>query len=129
MRLIGVSLALSLFAAGCNSAPVEPERSIILPILRIQAPASVAPGATFSVGFVFAVDGCTRFVRTESTKNDRVFTFLARGTVSSGQDVICPAIVREAIEVEVIAPPASDPYTIIGKQPDGTETTAQVRIQ
>lgn len=125
-RYVGVGVFL--LAAGCNN-PFAPGRSIILPVTRIEAPATVASGAGFQVRFTVQSGGCKSFVRGETTKSNTTFTFVARGRDTSGPNIMCPADIRSDLVVETVTPPISDPFTIVATQPDGSSTTMEVRVQ
>jgi len=118
-----------MLAAGCGSVFEPDKRSVILPITRINVPSTVTPGASFSAAFIIQSGGCTRFERVETTKTDRALTVLARGTQAIGSNISCPQDIRYDTVVEVVTPPLANPFSVIGKQPDGTETTAQVLVQ
>jgi len=129
MRHTVVSVAVVLIVTGCSSVLEPNRRSIILPITRINAPSTVAPGASFSATFIIQSGGCKRFERVETTKTDKALTVLARGTEATGSNIVCTTDIREDAVVELVTPPISDPFSVIGKQPDGSETTVQVRVQ
>jgi len=129
MRQIVVSFAGLLLAAGCSSIFGLDQRSVILPISQVDAPSTVAPSASFNVTFTVASGGCKRFVRLETTKTDRVLTAVARGTEPTGKNIVCTTDIRYDTVVEVVAPPITDPFSIVAERPDGTETTMQVRVQ
>ena len=129
MRQIVVSFVGLLFAAGCSSVFEPNKRSIILPVTRIEAPSTVAPGASFTVSFTVQSGGCNRFVRGETTKSSSSLTFVAHGTDASGPNVSCPNDIRFNVVQEVVTPPITDPVTIAATQPDGSSTTMSVRIQ
>jgi len=129
MRQSVVGVAGFLLAAGCSSIFGLDRRSIILPISQVDAPSTVAPGASFNVTFTVQSGGCKRFVRLETTKTDRVLTAVARGTEPTGKNVLCTTDIRYDKVVEVVTQPITDPFSIVGKQPDGGEMTVQVRVQ
>lgn len=128
MRKRNVGFGVFLLAAGCAN-PFAPGRSVILPVVNIEAPTTVAPGAGFSVTFTVGSGGCTRFVRGEATKTSTTLTFTAHGRDGSGPNIMCPADFRTDRVVETVAPPISDPFTIVARQPDGSQTTRVVRVQ
>lgn len=89
----------------------------------------MAPGVSFSVTFTVESGGCKRFERLETTKTGTVLTAVAHGTQSVGQNIVCPADIRYDSVVKDVNSPITDPFTIVARQPDGTETTVSVRIQ
>lgn len=130
MRQFVVGSTMLLLAAGCSSIFDLGRRSITLPITKVEAPPTAAPGASFNVAFTVAMtNGCIRFERLESTETDAALTVTARGSVPDRQDIACTQDVRSETVVEVVTPPTTDPFSVIARQPDGTETTVQVRIQ
>jgi len=98
-------------------------------VTRIEAPATVAPGAGFSVTCTVESGGCRTFVRGEATKSNSTLAFVARGRDTSGPNGGCPTDIRYDQAVEAVAPPISDPFTIVAMQPNGQPTTVQVRVQ
>ncbi len=123
-----VRLGVVLLAAGCAN-PFAPGRSIVLSVENIEAPATAAPGAGFSVTFRVVSGGCKRFVRGEATKTSTTLTFTAQGRDGSGPNIFCTDDIRYDDVVEVVTPPISDPFTIVAKQPDGSQSTKVVRVQ
>lgn len=130
MRLSVVGCAVLVVVAGCSSIFEPDRRAVILPITKVEAPAAAAPGTSFSVTFTASMfNGCIKFERFESTKTDRSLTVTAHGSVPTRNDMMCTQDVRTKTFAEVVTPPATDPFSIIATQPNGTATTVQVRIQ
>lgn len=130
MRQFVVGSGALVLIAACGSIFGPNERSVVLPITRIQAPATVVPGSSFSVTFTFEMtNGCIDFDRLESTKTGAALVVTARGTMPARKDISCTQDVRSGTVVEVVTPPTTDPFSVIATQPDGTETTVQVRIR
>ena len=123
-----VCFGVVLLAAGCANL-FAPGRPVILPVVNIEAPTTVAPGAGFSVTFKVGSSGCTRFVRGEATKTSTTLTFTAHGRDSPGPNTSCPTDIRYDEVVETLTPPISDPFTIVARRPDGSQTTKVVRVQ
>jgi hypothetical protein len=118
-----------MLAAGCGSVLEPDSRSIILPITRINVPSTVTSGTSFSATFIIESGGCKRFERLETTKTERALTVLARGTEPTSKNIACTDDIRYVTVMEVVTPPMTDPFSVVAKQPDGTEATVQVRVQ
>ena len=129
MRQIVVGGGAILLIAGCSSIFEPGERSILLPITQVVAPSTVAPGAGFSVTFTVESGGCKSFDRLETTRSGAVLTAVAHGTQAVGKNIVCPTDIRYDSMVQEVVPPVSDPFSIVARQPDGTEATVQVRVQ
>lgn len=129
MRPIGVECAVFLLATGCGSIFGLDRRGIVLPI-EVEAPATAAPGTSFSVKFTAVMtNGCIQFDRLESTKTDGALTATAHGSVPTRKDIMCTQDVRSVTIVKLVTPPTTDPFSIVATQPNGTATTVQVQIQ
>jgi hypothetical protein len=127
--MVGVVLAgLMWMLAGCDD-PFSPTRSIVLPIVSLEAPASVAAGESFVARVSVQSGGCRRFTALESTRTASRLTVIARGQDSSGPDVACPGDIRTDVREVRVDPPVSDPFTVVANQPDGTTSTRVVRVQ
>lgn len=118
---------VAFVATGCN-LPFASSRSVILPIVSIEAPATVAAGSSFSVTAVAQFGGCKSLRRITATRSGNTLTFVAHGTDSSGPGISCPADIRNESRVELVTPPFFDPFRIHGRQPDGSDTTVEVRV-
>lgn len=118
----------TIAVTGCN-LPFANNRSVILPIVSIEAPETVAVGTSFSVTAVAQFGGCKSLRRITATRSGNTLTFVAHGTDSSGPGVSCPADIRNESRVELVLPPFSDPFRILGRQPDGSDTEVEVRVQ
>lgn len=129
MRRIVVSSVLLVLVAGCSSILDPRERSIILPITQIDVPSTVAPGASFTATFIVQSGGCKRFDHVEATRTATALIALAHGRETVGKNIACTDDIRFDTVEQVVSPPVSDPFSVVGRQPDGTETTVQVRVQ
>ena len=130
MRQAFVGSSLLLLVTGCSSIFGPDRRSIVLPITQVEAPSTVTSGTSFSVKFTAAMtNGCMQFERLESAKTAQALTVTARGTVPTRKDIMCTQDVRSHTVVEVVTPPVTDPFSVIARQPDGTETRVLVRVQ
>ena len=118
--------ALTASLPGCDA--LGPDREILLPITRLDAPASVEPSGTLVAQITVQFGGCRSFDRLVTARaTDRV-TIRALGHDGSGPDVMCPGDIREQTVEYRADGPFTDPYLVIGIQPNGDETRRTVRL-
>lgn len=129
MRTRVVGSVAVLLAAGCSSILEPGDRSILLPITKVEAPSTAAPGAGFSVAFTVQSGGCKRFERLVTTKTGTALTAIAQGTEAVGKNIVCTADMRHDTVVEAVTAPAAGSFSVVARQPDGTETRLTVQIQ
>lgn len=126
-RFAGPALLLTA-AASCELA-VGPGEDVLLVITNIDAPAEVAPEASFDVIFTVQSGGCVRFDALVVSQSRQQLNVSARGRDSSGSDVNCPGDIRETNQTVRVRPPLDDPFTILARQPNGPSTTRVVRVR
>ena len=107
--------ALGLFAGaallGCHSSSTAPNSEHAALLIRVHAPASVVPGAPFSVTGYFGHGACdaTRPVRELSASGVRLGMQV---TSNLPPDQVCIDILRiDSVQVDV-APPYTLPFTV-----------------
>ena len=127
-RLFTLGLTLLAAAAGCED-PLGSPRAILLPITAIETPSEVVAGKAAIIRVTIQSGGCKRFDQLNAVRTAGRVTITAHGTDSSGPQVGCPGDIRTDIREYRAEPPLSDPFTVVAKQPDGSETTRTVRIR
>ena len=118
--------ALIAALAGCDA--LGPDREILLPITRLDTPASVEPNAPLVTQVTVQFGGCRSFDRLVTTRAADRVTIRATGHDGSGRNVSCPADIREQTVEYRADGPFTDPFLVIGVQPDGEETRRTVRL-
>ncbi|MEO6331892.1 MAG: hypothetical protein ABIV11_06600 [Gemmatimonadaceae bacterium] len=128
MRPFRVSALVLSLASGC-SAIFSPGRPVILGITEVRAPATVQRDAAFNVTFIVQTGGCVNFRRMQLTQTSSSATVTAHGWDGSGRGIACTADIRYEPQEVAMKPPFSDPFVVRAQQPNGSEITAQVRVQ
>jgi hypothetical protein len=118
--------ALTAALAGCDA--LGPDREILLPITRLDAPASVEPSGTLVAQITVQFGGCRSFDRLVTTRAADRVTIRAIGHDGSSRKVSCPGDIREQTVEYRANGPFTDPFLVIGIQPDGEETRRTVRL-
>ncbi|HYU51506.1 MAG TPA: hypothetical protein VEK37_01120 [Gemmatimonadaceae bacterium] len=116
-------------AVGCN--PFAPNQSVILPVTKVEAPATAGTGSAFSVTLTVQTGGCTRFDRIDVQKVAAGARMIPWGTNASigHKNVSCPDDIRYEPHTVQLDPPFADPFTITVEQGDSAPITTVVRIQ
>jgi hypothetical protein len=120
--------ALTWVLVGCDD-PFSPGQSIVLPIVSLDAPASVPGGQSFVVRVSIQSGGCRSFTGLDGTRGPSQLVLVAHGRDDSGPGMACPDDIRTDVRDVRVEPPFSGPFTVIAKQPDGTTTTRVVRVE
>jgi hypothetical protein len=120
--LLVLGVALGFSTVGCSI--FGPDQSIVLGVTEIDAPATIAPGASLSVTFLVALtDGCKKFDRFEI---DRVATganVTVWGTdAGKGKSGGCPQVYTEEPRTIAFNPPFGSTFTISVNQGAISET-------
>lgn len=121
------TLLLALPALTCTS--FGPERAYIIHLDSIVAPGTHPADSAMTVSFYGTVgpDGCHRLDRYELEKTPSRLDVTVWGVEREGA-VCTQAIVPLADSISIPAP-FTDPFTIVGHQPSGSERTATVEIR
>ena len=86
------ALTVAAVLSGCDS--VGPPELIVLPITRLDAPATVAQGATLVTQLTVQSGGCDDFDRLHVTREAGQVTITAIGLDRSRPDALCTADIR-----------------------------------
>lgn len=125
---VGACLLLGLY--GCN--PFEPNDNVLLPVTKVEAPATAAANAAFTVTVTVVTGGCTTFNRIDVQRFDQGARLIPLGTNTSirNKDVNCPANVQEEPHDVQLDPPFSNPFQIYVEQGfAAAPVTTTVQIQ
>jgi hypothetical protein len=121
---VGVMIVVGI---ACED-PFGTVRQIALPITAVEAPASVNVGDAPVVRVTVQSGGCKRFEKLNAVRTPERVTIAARGTDSSGPRVSCPGDIRSDVVEYRAQPLLVDPFTVVAKQPDGSETIRTIRV-
>lgn len=119
--------ALICGLVGCED-PFSPSHSILLPIVSLEAPASVTGAQSFVVRVSIQSGGCRSFTGLDGTRTASQLLLTARGRDGSGPGISCPGDIRTDVRDVRVEPPFTGPFTVVANQPDGTTSTKVVRV-
>jgi hypothetical protein len=114
---------------GCN--PFEPNQSVILPVTKLEAPATVGPAGPLTVTLTVQVGGCVGFDRIEVQRvlgGARMIPWGINHSIGN-KDITCLDILIEEPHSVQVDPPLVDPFNIVVEQGDLAPLTAEVRVQ
>jgi len=114
---------------GCNV--FDPDHTVILSVPKIDAPATVTAGTSFTVTVTVQTGGCRSFSRLEVQKFTTAVRVVPWGTDASvgNKNVLCPAnIIDEPHEIR-IDPPFSGPYEVTVEQGRLAPVRATIQVQ
>ena len=125
-RRLAALTALAAGLSGCDS--LGPERTVVLHIAEVTAPASIIEGQTLVAQVTVEFGGCRSFENLEKVRTPGKITVRALGRDISAPNALCPADVRtQVVEVRTEGP-FTDPFLVVGVQPTGEETRRSVRL-
>lgn len=122
-------LAMLLALAPLLACRTEAERQVLLYTPEVVAPAQVAPGATLHLTVTAQSGGCLHFDRIDVERTSSRVTLRAMGYDASGPSVVCTDDIRYNVVAVDVAPPFTDPLTVVAEQPDGTLVTRTVAVR
>jgi hypothetical protein len=108
-----MTVAISLaFLMACN--PFAPDQSVILEVDGLNAPSSIAPGSSLTVGMSVQTGGCTIFdhIAVLRRTSSAQFVAMGRNTAKGRPNVTCPAVVRSDVHTYTLSPPFQSPFTV-----------------
>ena len=114
---------------GCNV--FEPDRSVILSVPKIDAPATVSAGSSFTVTLTVQTGGCRSFSRLEVEKSTTGVHVVPWGTDAriGNKGILCPANIVDEPHGIQIDPPFSGPYRVWVDQGRLMPVVATVQVQ
>lgn len=125
-------LRSAVYAAGMFGScelSLGPRHNITLPITDIVAPAEIAADSVLTVRVTVESGGCRRLDQVRVTRSASRATIVAHGFDNGGPGVSCPGDIRHDDRQFALAPPFSDPFTLVARQPNGPETVRVVRVR
>jgi len=120
------ALAYAVSLSSCDS--LAPTRVVVLPITELVAPASVDPAGTLVGEVTVQSGGCRSFERLQTTRTSGRVTIRAIGRDASGPDVLCTGDIQYTVVEYRADGPFTDPFLVVGIQPDGEEMRRPVRV-
>ena len=131
MKTVSSAVAVStvlLCLFGCN--PFEPDQSVILGVTKLDAPASIAAGASFAVTLTVQTGGCTSFDRIEVQKTSSSVRLVPWGKDArvGHKDIMCPDVIYDTPHTLQFNPPFDNPFQVYVEQGRLAPLTASVRI-
>src|SRR2546423_485416 len=130
MAMFVIAVALPLGMAGCLIADPSADRMVLMPVEEILVAGSARAGAQIEARFIgLLTNGCQRFERLEVIETDQsaIVVMWARQPRSAG--ALCTADIRQVEQARTFRPVAPGQFTISAKQPDGTVSTREVRVE
>ena len=118
----------ALFVLGCQ-VPFVPDRSVHLTVNRIIAPTEHPGAEPLMVTLVVETGGCRTFERIAAQRSPSSLVLTAHGRTNEDALRVCTMDIRLEPRTYRAAPPFANPFTIIARQPDGSQLTHQVRIR
>lgn len=122
-------LVAVLLALGACRSPFGAERAILLPVRDLVVPEHVAANAELEVTLTVVTGGCRSFDRIEANRSADRLTLIPWGRDASGPGVMCTGDIRYEEKTYRTGPVSSDPFTVVVRQPGGTELVRQVRVR
>jgi len=129
--LSSVLLLSGIVLAGCNPFEAKPDQSVILSVPKIDAPASVPAGASFTVTLTVQTGGCRAFSRLAVEKFTTGIHVVPLGTDASigHKDITCPDILVEESHAIQVDPPFSGPFQVYVDQGRLGPLVATIQVQ
>ena len=114
MRRILVQIGLISLAALIACNPFAPDQSVVLDVESLNAPATIAPGASLTVELMVWTGGCTVFDHIAVVRRASVAQFeaIGRNTAKGKPNVSCPADLRIDQHSYTLNPPFQSPFTV-----------------
>ena len=122
----------AIYAAGMFGScelSLGPRHNITLPITDIVAPAEIAADLVLTVRVTIESGGCRRLEQLRVTRTASRATIVAYGFDTEGPGVNCPADIRHDVRQLSLVPPFSDPFTLVARQPNDSETVRVIRVR
>ncbi len=124
-----LALGLVVSPLACNL--LDPNQSTILPVTKLDAPATVSAAAPFSVTLTIRTGGCTSFDRLDVQRMDggaRIVPWGNDATIGH-KNVSCAAYILETPHTIQLDPPFPNPLYISVEQGRMPPVTATVQVQ
>jgi len=114
MRRIAVEIIVIVFAGLTACNPFAPDQSVFLEVERLDAPATIAPGAQLTVVLTVTTGGCTVFDHIAVLRGTSGAQLAAIGlnTAKGKTNYSCPANIRSDPHSYTLDPPFQSPFTV-----------------
>lgn len=127
--LLGVAAFALASTTGCGL--LGPDQSVVLGVAEIDAPVTIAPGASLSVVLTVETGGCRRFDRVETNRSESGanITVWGRDGAKGRDDIMCPQDLRTERHSVRFDPPFAPVFTVSVNQGRMPPSTITVRVQ
>ena len=128
--LSGIFLvALAAVPLACN--PFAPDQSVVLEVERLDAPATISPGAQITVVLTVTTGGCTVFDHIAVLRGPSGAQLAAIGlnTAKGKTNYSCPADIRSDPHSYTLEPPFQSPFTVQVNRPTSPPLVATVLVE
>lgn len=130
MKTLVTAVALALGMAGCLMADDSADRMVLMPVEEIFVSRSARAGAHLEARFVgLLTNGCQRFERLEVSETERSAIAVMWARERKPPGMLCTADIRQVEQVRSFRPVVPGQFVISVKQPDGSVSTREVRIE
>lgn len=126
VRLFVVSIA---GLGACN--PFAPDQSVVLDVESLDAPATIATGASLTVVLTVTTGGCIVFDHITALRGTSGAQLVAigRNTAKGRPNVSCPTDIRTDPHSYTLNPPFDSPFTVTVDRGGLSPLTATVVVQ
>jgi hypothetical protein len=133
VKTVAAAAAVFVLALAPVSCDVlNPDQIVILRVSNVDAPATVAANAPFTVSLTVSIGGCTTFSRINVDKGSGGATLVPLGKDSGvgRRNTTCPTFVADEVHAVQLNPPFANPFQIVVDQGPGQATiTKSVQVQ
>ena len=128
VSFVPVTVAL-LIASACN--PFAPDQTVQLGVSKLDAPATVSSGSSFSVVLTVTVGGCTSFdhISMQRDLSGATLTAWGHNAAKGRKDVLCPQNIVEEPHSFELFPPYASTYTVTVDRGRVSPLQAVVQVQ
>ena len=127
--LMGAAVVAVITVGGCN--PFAPDQSVVLDVESLDAPATIAPGASLTVVLTVTTGGCIVFDHITALRGTSGAQLVAigRNTAKGRPNVSCPTDIRTDPHSYTLNPPFDSPFTVTVDRGGLSPLTATVVVQ
>jgi hypothetical protein len=129
-RIVVKTIAISLAGLiACN--PFAPDQLVNLDVDGLNAPSSITPGSSLTVGMSVQTGGCTIFdhIAVLRRASGAHFVAMGRNTAKGRPNVTCPAPIRSDVHTYTLDPPFESPFTVTVRSESLPPLTATVEVR
>jgi hypothetical protein len=128
--LFGIAIAgLVAVPLACN--PFAPDQSVELSVTKLDAPATISSGSSFTVVLGVTTGGCLSFdhITVERTLSSASMTAWGHDLAKGDKNIMCPQIILNEPHSYQFDPPFLNPFTVDVPRGRLSPLTATVQIQ